>query len=109
MRRKCRSARLYHSYISAKGNTNFPVDVIATAKEALNLLHPHMKSGGSEVGILTGYGLDDGGAEVRVPERSRIVTSPYRPAYRSDRPWGSLIILSKSSRGFFPGNKAVKA
>jgi hypothetical protein len=35
-------------------------------------------SRGSSVGIATGYGLDDLGVGIRVPEESRILTSPYR-------------------------------
>jgi hypothetical protein len=33
----------------------------------------------SSVGMATAYGLDDGGVGVRVPEGSRIFSSPRRP------------------------------
>jgi hypothetical protein len=52
----------------------------------------------SEVGIVTGYGLDDQGVGVRVPVGARIFTSPCRP----DRLWGPLNLLSNEHRGFFP-------
>jgi hypothetical protein len=37
------------------------------------------ESRSSVVGIAAGYGLDDRGVGVRVPEWSRSLTSPYRP------------------------------
>jgi hypothetical protein len=45
------------------------------------ILVPYVKfqSRGSAVDIATGYGLDDGGAGIRVPLRLRIFTSPYCP------------------------------
>jgi hypothetical protein len=52
----------------------------------------------SVVGIATGYGLNDVGVGVRVPGRSRIFTSPYRP----DRLWYPRNLLSNGYRGFFP-------
>jgi hypothetical protein len=54
------------------------------------LCWPIFWSRGSSVGIATGYGLDDGGVEVRVPVGSRIFSSPCRP----DRLWGPPNLLS---------------
>jgi hypothetical protein len=53
------------------------------------------KSGGSVVGIATGYGLDFRGFEVRVPVGLRIFTSPYRP----DRLWDLSSLLSSGYLG----------
>jgi hypothetical protein len=59
-------------------------------------------SRGSVAGLASGYGLDDRGVGVRVPTRSRIFTSLYRP----DRLWGSTSLLSNKYRGaLFPGVK----
>jgi hypothetical protein len=44
-----------------------------------DIIYPH-----SRVCIVTGYGLDDQGFEVRALVKSRIFTSSYRP----DRFWG---------------------
>jgi hypothetical protein len=54
------------------------------------VLHFELKSRDSAVGIATGYGLDGQVFGVRVPEGSRIFTSPRR----SDRLWGQPSILS---------------
>jgi hypothetical protein len=56
-----------------------------------------MKSRDSVVGIATGYGLDGRGVGVRVPEGSRIFTSPRCP----DRHLGPPN-LSNGYRGLFP-------
>jgi hypothetical protein len=64
----------------------------------------HMKSRDSVVCIATGYGLDDGGVEVRVPVGSRIFYSPHRP----DWLWGPPN-LSSGYRGLFPWGKAAGA
>jgi hypothetical protein len=58
----------------------------------------HSRSRDSVVGIATGYGLDDGGFEVRVPVASRIFSSPNRP----DRLWGPPSLLSNGYRGLSP-------
>jgi hypothetical protein len=47
-------------------------------------LVPTLRSRDSTVCIATGYGLNDRGVGVRVPEGSRIFSSPSRP----DRLWG---------------------
>jgi hypothetical protein len=57
----------------------------------------HKSSRDSPVGIATGYGLDEREVGVRVPVRSRIVISPYRP----DRLWGPPNILSNGYEGLF--------
>jgi hypothetical protein len=48
-----------------------------------------------EVGIATGYGLDDRGVRVRVPVGARIFSSPRRP----DRLWGPSSLLSNGHQG----------
>jgi hypothetical protein len=52
----------------------------------------------SVVCLVTGYGLNDRGVGVRVPEWSRIFFSPRHP----DRIWGSPKFLSNEYRGLFP-------
>jgi hypothetical protein len=48
------------------------------------------RSWDSSVGIATGYGLDDRGVGVRVPEGSKIFSSPRRP----DRLWDRGVTLT---------------
>jgi hypothetical protein len=50
------------------------------------------------VGIATDYRLDDGGVGIRVPERSRIFSSPRRP----DLFRGPPSLLSNKYQGRFP-------
>jgi hypothetical protein len=54
-----------------------------------------LKSGGSVVGIETGYELDEREVGVRVPVGSRIFTTSYSP----DRLWGS----TQPSKQWLPG------
>jgi hypothetical protein len=62
------------------------------------------RSRDSAVGIATGYRLDDRGVVVRVPEGSRIFSSPRRP----NRLWGPSCLLSIWYHGgTFPGAKAA--
>jgi hypothetical protein len=59
-------------------------------------------SRGSVVGIATGYGLDERGVGFRVPEESRIFSSPRHP----DRLWVPLSLISNGyRRPFLPGVK----
>jgi hypothetical protein len=52
---------------------------------------------------VTGYGLDDRGVGIRVPEGARIVCSPRLP----DRFWGPPSLLSNGYRGVKrPGREA---
>jgi hypothetical protein len=53
------------------------------------------------VGIVTGYGLDDGGVGFRGPVGSRIFSSPRHP----DWFWGPSSLLSNGYRGYFSGVK----
>jgi hypothetical protein len=82
----------------------------------LSVIHVHViqaeifrsyRSRDSAVGIVTGYGLDDGGFGVRGPVGSRIFSSPSR----ADRLWGLPNLLPNGYRGFFPrgGGKAAGA
>jgi hypothetical protein len=59
----------------------------------------------SAVGIAGGYGLDDRGVRVRVPEGSRIFCSPRRP----DRLWGPPSLLYNGYRGSFLEDKTAGA
>jgi hypothetical protein len=58
-------------------------------------LHFFSRSWDSAVGIVTGYGLEDGGVGVRVPVGSRIFSSPHR----SDRLLGRSSLLSSGYQG----------
>jgi hypothetical protein len=58
------------------------------------------RSRDSVVGIATGYGLDDGGAEVRVPVGSRIFSTSFRPALGPTQP-----LIEWVPRTFSPGVK----
>jgi hypothetical protein len=49
-------------------------------------------------GIATGYGLDDRGVGLRVPVRSRILSSPRRPHWM----WGPPSLLHNGYLGLFP-------
>jgi hypothetical protein len=52
-------------------------------------------SHGSAVGVATGYRLDGRGAEIRVPEGSRMISFPSRP----DRFWGQPRVAGDLSPG----------
>jgi hypothetical protein len=54
------------------------------------VLESSFYSGVYKTGLATGYGLDEGGVELRFQIGSRIFTSPYRP----DRLWGPPNLLS---------------
>jgi hypothetical protein len=65
----------------------------------ITVYHPLISTTGSRnVGIVTGYGLDDRGVGVRAPVGSTIFSSPRRP----DPPWGPPNLISNWSRGLFP-------
>jgi hypothetical protein len=57
----------------------------------------------SIVAIETGYGLEDRGIIVRVPEMLKIVSSPRRP----DRLWGPPSLLCKRYLELLAGSKAA--
>jgi hypothetical protein len=59
----------------------------------------------SSVGIVTDYGLDDREVGVRVPEGSKVFSSPNCP----DQLWGSPNLISNGYQGLFPGVKAAGA
>jgi hypothetical protein len=61
-------------------------------------LYENWLSRDSSVGIATGYGLDNRGVGVRVPEGARNFSSPRRP----DRLWGPPSLLSNEYRWHFP-------
>jgi hypothetical protein len=71
----------------------------------LNVMVPYIYGAGIEVGIVTGYWLDNRGVGVRVPAKSRIFSSPRRP----DQLWGPTNILPVGTVGSFPGNKVAGA
>jgi hypothetical protein len=52
-----------------------------------------MLGGYTQIGIATGYGLDDRGVGAQVLVELRIFTSPYRP----DRLWGPPSLLSNET------------
>jgi hypothetical protein len=54
-----------------------PVPIIRVISKSIEVLTHRSRD--SAVGIATGYGLDDRGVGVRVPEGSRILSSPHRP------------------------------
>jgi hypothetical protein len=87
---------LQYTGIVHKSFLDFPSVKCPTAR--------HSVSSGSAVGIANGYGLDDRGVEVPVPEVSRNLTSPYR----SNRLWGAPSLLSNGYRRLFPGVKLQK-
>jgi hypothetical protein len=60
----------------------------------------------SSVGIATGYGLDDRGIGVRVPEGSRIFSSRRRPDWLWAPP--NLLFNGLGGGGSFPGGKAAE-
>jgi hypothetical protein len=70
-----------------------------------NVYGMYIESRDSTVGIATGYGLDDQGVEVRVPEGARIFTFPCRQigsgAHPASYPMGN--------GGSFPGGEAAGA
>jgi hypothetical protein len=69
-----------------------------------NLGTDHIEEPASIVGIATGYGLDDWGVGVRVPDGSRIFSSLNRP----QRLWGPPNLLMGTG-GSFPRGKAAGA
>jgi hypothetical protein len=56
-----------------------------------------------EVGIATGYGLDDREIAFGIPLGSRISSSPRRP----DRLWGIPSLISDDSKGIFSEGKTA--
>jgi hypothetical protein len=66
----------------------------SSSSSSLFYYHPN----DSLVCIVTGYGLNDRGVGVRIPEGSRIFSSPRRP----DRLWGPPSLLSDGYKELFP-------
>jgi hypothetical protein len=65
--------------------------------------HKHHRD--SVVGIVTGYGLDDGGFGVGVPVGLTVFSSPCR----TDRLWGSSSLVSNGYCGLFPLGKSGRS
>jgi hypothetical protein len=72
----------------------------STVTDIHKIIHM-LTDGDSAVGTATGYWLDDQEVGIRVPARSRIFASPYRP----DRLWGLPNLLYIGYRELFPGDK----
>jgi hypothetical protein len=81
-------------YVTVIPNTYFTVPSNPMGRP--NRLVSHLIS--LEVGIATGYGLDDRGVAVRVPVGSRIFSCPRRP----HRFWGPPNLLYNGYRRLFP-------
>jgi hypothetical protein len=64
--------------------------VTLSVHKLLSPFYIHNRNRGSSVGIATGYGLDDRGVGVRVPVRSRILSSQSSP----DQLWVPLFHIN---------------